>query len=432
MLAQDDTIERDSISVFRWNNGTVNKKIDNQACFEISYRLKGSDKVQYAYFDYFAYYRDGDKVGTAKHNGVEDADHIVVLKKTVTETNADGTASKFDGKGEVFFSERALDAGEDAYQSSAAAVRNAEAALDAARAERESADEAAARYADLDAAKEALINVQNELNEAKSAFSDDERMEELISLIRSQKETVNAAKNSQAFWKANEKLSIYYTEYALRQQGNLTSFTVDDWISNNGTQHHYFKATYTLDGVEHTDYFDYIVLYTNGETLNGDNQDAHTYVGKSSLFVKDSSMVIDHIVIMKKGEIRSSYDDGTPKTFAGKGEAFFSEGDFNTGKDAYQSAKTRIADLEQAVSNAQSVVSIAENIQALKEQSAAADALKDKVEAARKKVNDAAAALQQARIRSSMNADMLAGLTEKLAAARAEYDEALDELDTAS
>ena len=426
MLAQDDNVVRDSITVTRNSNGAVLQRIDNNSCIEISYRTADSDELHYAYYDYHAYHRDGDKV----KNSTLDADHIVVLQKTVKTANTEGKATAFTGKGDDYISERDIDNGRDPYQRAALEVSRAKAAAEAAEAEKESAEKALAGYADVDAAKAVLEAANAELEAAEESFSENERAEELIDLIKAQREQVNSVKNKDNFWKENRTLSCYLVEYALIQQG-AADISIGDWVTNNDTMNHYFEVTYTLDGEEKTDYFDYIVMYENGETMNSSDRDAGNFVDNSSLYKSDSSYVIDHITVVKKSGPTSPREDGTYSKFDGKGEKFFDESDFILGKDAYQSAKSRITDLQQAVDNAKAVVSVAENIQALKEQKAAADALSDEAERARQKVNDAAAALQQARITSAMDADKLADLTKKLKEAREEYDSAVEKLQEA-
>ncbi|MBR1913953.1 MAG: hypothetical protein IJ827_03895, partial [Lachnospiraceae bacterium] len=435
MLMQQDDIDRSSIDTKFDKAGNVQK---SNGAIEISFKRKGSDVTEYAYYDTKGFYRDGDKIFSGNHKGVEDADHIVVVQREVKEYNENGTAKSLTDKMPVLISELGINNGADAYQSLKLAVDSAKEAVDSALSEKDAAEAALAKYADADAAKAALQEAETALEEAKGAFKSDERSEELISLIQAQKEIVKSAQNTTQYWEYNRVLTGYFIEYTLRQQGELTSFEIAKnssgkiiWNGGNGTMHNYCTVKYVLDGVEQTAYFDYIGYYNNGETISGTALGECNNIAESSIYKSDSTLIPDHIVVVKKNAITVYKEDGTPKAFSDKGTAFFDEADFMAGTDAYQSAKSRVADLEQAVSNAQSAVSIAENIQSLKEQSAAADALKDKVEAARKKVNEAAAALQQARITSSMNADILAELTERLKDARAEYDEAVDELDTA-
>ena len=436
MLMQQDDIDRSSIDTKYDNAGNVKK---NNGAIEVSFKRKGSDVTEYAYYDTKAFYRDGDTLFTGNHNGVEDADHIVVIKKEVQEYNNNGTAKSFTKASPVLVSEIDINSGTDDYQRSKRAVDIAKAAVELAQNEKDAAETALAQYADIDAATTALQAAEAALAEAQGTFKSDERSEELITLIKAQREVVKAAKNTTQYWESNRELAAYLIEYTLRQQGELTSFEIARggngkaaWKSGNGAMNNYCIVKYAINGgEEQTAYFDYIAYYSNGETVSSTTQGTSNYIGESSIYKENSTLIPDHIVVVQKNAVRTYNDNGTPKTFSDKGTAFVDEADFMAGKDSYQRAKNRVASLAQAVNEAQSAVNIAKNIQTLKEQSAAADALKDKVEAARKKVNDAAAALQQARIRSSMNADMLAELTEKLADARAEYDDAVDELDTA-
>ncbi len=441
MLAQEEGVERDSIVISRKKDGTVLQNIAGQNCIEISYRAADSDEIQYAYFDYYAYYRDGDYMGSGVHDGAKDAGHIIVLKKEVTGKNASGKATSFAGKGEAYVSELSINNGSDAYQSAKIALSKAEAEKAEAQAMKEEADLALQNYADVESAKTALSKAETDRDEAKAAFRDDDRMEELVSLIKAQQDVVKNAKSSDAYWKTNRVLAEYFVEYSLRQSGNLTDFElVRDSHGNviwnngkgNGTMHHYFTVKYVENGVEQTGYYDYIAYYNNGETVtsSGSAQNTPTHMSKSTIYDASSDLTPDHIVVVKKNNI-ALLQDGQPYVFSDKGDAFFSEADFNAGTDAYQSAKQRIDALEQAVQNAQVAVSVAESIQTLKAEAEATDSLRAKVEAAKEKVQAAAEALKKARVTQAVNADKLAELTEQLESARKEYDEASESLETA-
>jgi hypothetical protein len=444
ILYQDPTIDRSSIVSTNYDkNGNVAKvKINSgkESAVEISFRRIGSSVTEYRYFDYNAYYRDGSKIGTKNHNGVKDADHIIVVEKKATDTDADGRAKSFGGsQGDVFFSELGIDKGTDAYQSSKAAVSQAEIAL-AEATDRESQTKAALQtYGDLAGAKIALNNAQTALDDAQNSFTEsfqnNERLEELISLIKSQQENIKNVNGSTAFYEQNRILTFYMIEYALLQQGNVDPASIDiarkadgkiDWVNKNGAQNHYCTVTYRLQGSDETvtAYFDYIVYFEDGETA-GDS-DTSTNFNRSNVVDKENGKKIDHILVVKKQLSTSG-----PTMFDGKGEAFFDEADFNAGADAYQSGKNKIVELKQAVSDAQSAVDVAENIQLLKDKASAAESLSVKVEEARQKVNAAASALKQARTTAAMNKDKLAELTQQLADARAEYDQAVKELDAA-
>jgi hypothetical protein len=177
-------------------------------------------------------------------------------------------------------------------------------------------------------------------------------------------------------------------------------------------------------GETRTAYFDYISYFEDGETV-GDSGTA-TDMKYSNVVDKKNGKKIDHIVVVQK-----QLSESGPTMFDGKGIAFFNEADFNAGTDAYQSSKNKIAGLEKAVSDAEAAVAIAENIQLLKDKVSIAENLSAKVEEARQKVNEAASALMQARTTAAMNKDKLAELTQQLADARAEYDQAVEDLDAA-
>ncbi|MBQ5534063.1 MAG: hypothetical protein IIU07_02040, partial [Lachnospiraceae bacterium] len=221
MLYQDPTIDRDSIYSTTYKSPTIvnKRKINNnnESAIEIAFRRVGSDVVEYRYFDYNAYYRDGDVVSKSTlsgHNGLNDLDHIIVMEKMATATDAEGKATSFGGSGgQIFFSEMALDKGEDAYQSSKSAITKAEAALAEAAAQEAAAQAALQNYADLEGAKAALDNTKAELESAKSdfagSFQNSERLEELVSLIKTQQGNVEATKGkgSEKYYEQNRILS---------------------------------------------------------------------------------------------------------------------------------------------------------------------------------------------------------------------------------
>ena len=95
----------------------------------------------------------------------------------------------------------------------------------------------------------------------------------------------------------------------------------------------------------------------------------------SSVNKSGSELTPDHIVVVKKDDVREYDANGNPAVFADKGTPFFNEADFNSGSDAYQSTKQKIADLEQKLQHAESAVSIAENLRTLKEKKEYADSL---------------------------------------------------------
>lgn len=447
MLYQDPTIDRDSIYSTTYKSPTIvnKRKINNnESAIEIAFRRVGSDVVEYRYFDYNAYYRDGDVVSNTTlsgHNGLNDLDHIIVMEKMATATDAEGKATSFGGSGgQIFFSELALDKGEDAYQSSKSAITKAEAALAEAAAQEAAAQAALQNYADLEGAKAALDNTKAELESAKSdfagSFQNSERLEELVSLIKTQQENVEATKGKGAekYYEQNRILSFYMVEYSLLQRGDVEpeSIAVEKgndgkiiWNSGKGTMNNYGTVTYRLKGSDEvqTIYFDYISYFENGETVGGSN--TATGIKYSDVADKNNAMKVDHIVVVQK-----QFGSGTA-LFENKGTPLFNEADFNAGADAYQSGKSRIAGLEKAVSDAQSAVNVAQNIDDLKKQTEAAQSLSQKVNDAKAKVDAAAAELQNARKTSAMNKDKIAELTQQLADARAEYEKAQGELDEA-
>ena len=449
MLYQDPTIDRDSIVSTQYDKKkdiVQKKKInDKESAVEVAFRRVGSDVVEYRYFDYNAYYRDGSKMGSAHHDGPKDADHIIVVEKIATQTDAEGKATSFGGSGgQVFFSELALDKGADAYQSSRSAVTRAEAALEEAAAQEAAAQAALQNYADLEGAKAALDNTKAELENAKSdfagSFQNSERLEELLDLIKDQQGKVEdtKGKGDKAYYKQNRILSFYMVEYSLLQQGDVEPGSIEvardskgdiEWHTGNGVMNNYGTVTYRMlgTGETRTMYFDYIAYFEDGETV-GDSG-TMTDMKYSDVVNKNSSQKVDHILVVQK-QFKQMGSDGKA-VFENKGTPLFNEADFNAGADAYQSGKSRIAGLEKAVSDAQSAVDIAQNIDDLKKQTEAAQSLSQKVNDAKAKVDAAAAELQNARKTSAMNKDKIAELTQQLADARAEYEKAQGELDEA-
>lgn len=431
MLAQDESIDRSTIDTkFNTAGGYVVKK-DNASGIEVSYKEKGSDVTKYAYFDYKGYYRDGDVIFTGVHNLMDDADHIIVIQRQATSTNSDGTGKTFAAD-TVFFSELGINNGEDAYQTKKAAVADALSAKEAAAAEKTAADAALATYADLEEARAILSEAENKLAEAKDGFEENDRLNELISLIKAQQEKVRGVKSDSDYWVQNRILTSYMIEYTLIQQGNVDPSSIvvakDSkgtiiWEKDNGTMHHYCTVTYKMadSGEEKTAYFDYIAYYDNGETVGGA---IFTNIKNSTIYDSSSNLRPDHIVVVQKEKVGDN-------KFANKGTAFFDEADFNAKADPYQSRLKRIAELEEAVNDARSAVSVAENIKDLKDTADKAESLKDKVNEAKTKVENAANALKKARITQAINAERLQELTNELADARSEYDDAVKEYEAA-
>ncbi|MBO5551277.1 MAG: hypothetical protein J5966_04900, partial [Lachnospiraceae bacterium] len=434
MLSQNENIDRASIGTL-WKNGEVDF-VKN--AIRVSYKEIGSDETKYAYFDYFAYYRDGDAIGTKGHSGMRDYDHIVVLEKQAATYNEDGTAATFVNKGDVMVSELAINNMKDPYQNTFASANAALAELTAAESEMQEIEDTINGYSDAESIADKLDRKKEELKAAQEAFKKDERVEELTLIIKQQQEKLKTLTNTDQFWRERRRLTEYFVEYALRGQGEVTSFEIlpvvgknEAWNRDNGTMNHYVAIKYRMDGEEHLSYFDYIAYYDDGETVSSNNSNTSNFIGKSSMYVKDSSFTPDHIVVVQKNQIEK-YNGDIPVLFSDKGTPLISEADFNAGRDHYQSSKSRISSLENDVERLQSALTIADNIKALKDEAEAADTLKGKVSEAKDKVDKAAEALKNARITRAMNSDKLKELTGKLEEARREYESLLEELKIAN
>ena len=247
-----------------------------------------------------------------------------------------------------------------------AAVADTLAAKEAAASEKAAADAALAAYADLEAARTVLNEAEEKLAGAKAGFSEDDRLNELISLIGAQQEAVRNVNNTGDYWSANRILAGYLVEYALHQQSGVDASSIEVvkdskgnivWTKNNGTMNHYGMVKYRLQGSDEvqTMFFDYIAYYDNGETVS---QGSFTDINTSTIKDSSSNLRPDHILVVQK---QKSGDN----TFVNKGTAFIDEADFNARADMYQSTKNNIAKLEQAVSDARAAVSVAENIVSL-------------------------------------------------------------------
>ncbi len=424
MLAQEDpSIDRQSFKVTRLNDGTI--KLGNSSKYlELAYQKDG--KTCYAYFNYEAYYKDGDRVGTKNRTDLVDADHIYVMRKIPTKWNTSGTGAAF-GNGEVFFSELALNNGQDGYQSDKAETENR---IAEAQAELDAANKALAAYMDPEAAANALKEAQDNLAAAQdrmNQYSEAEvnTLEGMIETIKDQQKAVGQTTGMSDYWQANRALTKSIIKYSLLQQGNVDPDSIRyevEWNNKNGTSQHFCKVTYRLKdtGETQSGYFDYIAYYEDGETVGqgtGGLNDFQKNLNKGNR--------PHHIVVVQKTL-------GENGDFIGKGEAFFNELDFTNGKDAYQSAKNQLITLGEAVESAQGALDTADSIRTLKEKAETAKELSEKANTAKQKVVDATIELGKAKADKTATKDLIETLEANLEQAKKEYKQADEDLKAAN
>ena len=461
MLAQDPTVDRSSITPVREGSGRIQKV---GGYFVINYKTVDGQSKTLQYVN-TCYYRDGDKVDTGeKHNYATDADHIILTAK-----------DEAGGPDKILISEAEINNKTDKYQAAQEAVKNTEKAANDAKAEADAADAAlealkACSYVDdkdeglkdkkqtladattkfgtyLNTAENNLTTADTNHKNAQGTFEENygsqkDRLDELIGLIKDQQTKVQGtmgSNNTSKYWDANRILAGYMIEYQLRQQGEVTDFSIvrdnkGNIVWNNGNQNmnNYCTVHYTLNGVEHKEYFDYIPYYTNGEAFSGKDTANIGWGNSNIMSAENTQLTVSHIVVVKKDSIRSYNDDGTPKLFNGKGTNFISEADFNAGADNYQSDIKNLTDLQTILDDAKSHAEAARTIKSCMDRMNDAVTLRIKVSDARAQVDKAAQALKEARTMHTMNASVLQELTNKLNAAKENYNNAKAELDAAN
>ncbi len=380
------TLEGNTVPSLDEIGGQVQKKNNG---FEVKYVDK--DGVQHTeYYNYKAYYKDGDMVGSKGRNSLVDTDHIIVLKKSA------------DGKTEdLYISDAALINGCDMYQSLKKAVADADK-------EYEQANSAVLGYTDVETAKANLAKA--EAAAERLSFLNDERvgdravwlMEKIEEQQAKTKSDYETGHNAQTYWKNNRVLTQYLVEYKMLQRihsGEIESFEFEldnkgalSWVNANSTSSHYCAVTVIKNGQEIKEYYDYIAYYDDGEVAGGSGS-----YNDMAKYGKDP----DHIVVVKKDAPASVAADGK-LVFDKKGEGLISVADVFADK----------AD-KAAVDNARIAVGLAA------------------IEEAKQKVIEAVKALENAKVVGAESAKEFNRLKEELKTAQEDYAKAKEDLASA-
>ena len=239
---------------------------------------------------------------------------------------------------------------------------------------------------------------QSEWEEFEESGYSDQYLETLIDEIIKAQEQVKIAQQNDAdkeadhdgensYYAKADQLANLLIKYKFYQEGYVDEITYGEWDSDEYETNH-VKIKYTNNGVEQIAYFDYVTADVNDNWLTGNN--------------KDNTDLIDHIIVVQKtpeftyygflgslevstdiegnvsyvlngksvdaSKVERKYDSSGEEYYRykgkdykltgftgennGKGVNFFSEADFNAGRDAYSTKRADVTKAEKDKDNA--------------------------------------------------------------------------------
>ena len=214
-------------------------------------------------------------------------------------------------------------------------------------------------------------------NSFSEAGLQDAYLEDLIAQIEVARQNLHAIQeaaarhnqslaNNSSFWKAGDTLANLLVRYSFYQDSRVTSIEYGSWEKNSGTSNYVHVAYYDESGRLQDAYFDYITVDKDGNALMDSK-------GKQLSGYSDPSK-IDGIMVLQKtplynwwGKFKgfaadrwsaSNYTNANGDARSGyfgiKGNYYFSESDFEKGKDEYSQHRSELTSVSHSASAARS------------------------------------------------------------------------------
>lgn len=263
-------------------------------------------------------------------------------------------------------------------------------------------------------------------SEGKISFNDNTLFDTISEKQKNMEDAIQSGNKSDIVTKCRD-LAVTLVRYQLEKEG-YTDIVYMDWNLGDGTSNSHFGWYQYKDseGNIQNRYFDYVALSDESSTENIlDIKNVSEDTLKTISTIKVISKTVEEVDGVRK-VVNLTKDENK----AEKCGAIILESEFKSDSENYRSAQQQYRQyklLESARSYAQSIVDKAQVIYDKK----GADFLEKKVEDAKNKVDAAAEALKNAKLKQSVNQEYIKTLKQNLEKAQKEYDTAKENLDKA-